>query len=86
MQACVIKPTHPSFDFWLALQLSTEDADEIPMFLDAYVNGEIDSTKDFIGHVQHFVLKIMESIILSNDLIMLLFSGCGFKPAPRGSF
>jgi hypothetical protein len=66
MQACVIKATHPSFDYWLALQLSTEDADEIPMFLDAYVNGEIDSTKDFIGHVQHFVLKIMESIILSN--------------------
>ena len=60
-RACVISPTHPSFDFWLALHLSVEDADEIPMLLDAYFNGEFGEIDNFLGHVQYFVLKIMKA-------------------------
>jgi hypothetical protein len=60
-QACVISPTHPAFDFWLALHLSIEDVDEIPMLLDAYFNGEFGKLDNFLGHVQYFVLKIMKT-------------------------
>jgi hypothetical protein len=60
-QACVISPIHPAFDFWLALHLSMEDSDEIPMLLDAYNDGEFGHLENFIGHVQYFVLKIMKA-------------------------
>jgi len=60
-QACVISPTHPAFDFWLALHLSIEDSDEIPMLLDAYNDDEFDHVENFLGHVQFFVLKMMMS-------------------------
>lgn len=60
-QACVISPTHPAFDFWLALHLSIEDVDEIPMLLDAYFNGEFGKLDNFLGHVQYLVLKIMKT-------------------------
>lgn len=59
-RACVISPTHPAFDFWLALHLSVEEVDEIPMLLDAYLNGEFGEIDNFLGHVQYFVLKIMK--------------------------
>ncbi len=62
-QACVISPTHPAFDFWLALHLSVEEVDEIPMFLDAYFYGEFGEIDNFIGHVQYFVRKIMKKIV-----------------------
>jgi hypothetical protein len=32
-QACVISPTHPAFDFWLALHLSVEEVDLHPIIL-----------------------------------------------------
>jgi hypothetical protein len=60
-QACVISPTHPAFDFWLALHLSIEEADEIPMLLDAYNDGEFSQVENFLGHVQYLVIKIMKS-------------------------
>ena len=60
-RACVISPTHPSFDFWLALHLSIEDTDEIAMLLDAYYDGEFGEIDNFIGHVQYFVRKIMKA-------------------------
>lgn len=59
-QACVINPAHPAFDFWLALHLSIEEADEIPMLLDAYFHDEFGEIDNFLGHVQYFVLKIMK--------------------------
>ena len=60
-QACVISPTHPAFDFWLALHLSIEEADEIPMLLDAYNDDEFGHVENFLGHVQYLVIKIMKS-------------------------
>jgi len=60
-QACVISPTHPAFDLWLALHLSYEDSDEIPMLLDAYNDDEFGHVENFLGHVQFFVLKMMKS-------------------------
>ena len=60
-RACVISPTHPAFDFWLALHLSIEDVDQISMLLDAYFNGEFGKIENFLGHVQYFVLKIMKA-------------------------
>ena len=60
-QACVISPTHPAFDFWLALHLSIEEADEIPMLLDAYNDDEFSQVENFLGHVQYLVIKIMKS-------------------------
>lgn len=62
-RACVIYPTHPAFDFWLALHLSVEDADEIAMLLDAYYDGEFGEIDNFIGRVQYFVRKIMKKIV-----------------------
>jgi len=63
-QACVISPTHPAFDFWLALHLSVEDADEVAMLLDTYFNGEFGKIENFLGHVQYIVLKIMKKSAL----------------------
>ena len=60
-QACVISPTHPAFDFWLALHLSIKEADEIPMLLDAYNDDEFGHVENFLGHVQYLVIKIMKS-------------------------
>lgn len=60
-QACVISPTHPAFDFWLALHLCIEETDEISMLLDSYFNGEFGKADNFLGHVQYFVLKIMKA-------------------------
>lgn len=60
-QACIISPTHPAFDFWLALHLSIEEADEISMLLDAYNDGEFGLLENFLGHIQYLVIKIMKS-------------------------
>jgi hypothetical protein len=60
-QACVISPTHPAFDFWLALHLSIEDSDEIPMLLDAYNDDDFGYVENFLGHVQFLILKMMKS-------------------------
>jgi hypothetical protein len=60
-RACVISPTHPAFDFWLALHLSVEEADEISMLLDAYNDGEFGPLENFLGHIQYLVIKIMKS-------------------------
>ena len=63
-RACIISPTHPAFDFWLALHLSIEDPDEISMLLDAYQNGEFGDIDNFIGHVQYLVIRIMKANVL----------------------
>ncbi|MEN9993794.1 MAG: hypothetical protein RL762_451 [Bacteroidota bacterium] len=60
-QACVISPTHPAFNFWLALHLSIEDPDEISMLLDAYQNGDFGDLENFVGHVQYLVIRIMKA-------------------------
>lgn len=60
-RACVISPTHPAFDFWLALHLCIEETDEISMLLDSYFNSEFGKADNFLGHVQYFVLKIMKA-------------------------
>ena len=60
-RACIISPTHPAFDFWLALHLSIEEADEISMLLDAYNDGEFGLLENFLGHIQYLVIKIMKS-------------------------
>ena len=62
-RACVISPTHPAFDFWLALHLSIEDPDEISMLLDTYQNGDFGDAENFIGHVEFFVIRIMKANI-----------------------
>ena len=62
-RACVISPTHPAFDFWLALHLSIEDPDEISMLLDAYQNGDFGVAKNLIGHVEFLIIRIMKANI-----------------------
>jgi hypothetical protein len=65
-QAFVISITHPSFNFWLALHLSTEDPFEIPLLLDAYFEEEFGYLENFIGQVQFFVLKIIKHNVFSD--------------------
>jgi len=65
-QAFVISITHPSFNFWLALHLSTEDPFEIPLLLDAYLDEEFGFLENFVGQVEFLVLKIIKHNVFSN--------------------
>jgi len=59
----IISPTHPAFDFWLALFLSTLAPSTIPLVLDEYRKGKIGEVENLTGVVQFFVLKNFENIV-----------------------
>lgn len=63
---CIVPPTHPSYDFWMALNLSTLEKHLIPLILNYHLNS-IDEARDsrlkFLNTIENMVLPLFKTIV-----------------------
>lgn len=64
----LVQVTHPAFDFWFALFITTRKVYEIPFILDTYNQGEFGKIENFIGRLQFFILRNIDSQIPYNKI------------------
>jgi hypothetical protein len=55
----IVKASSPSFDFWLAFFLSTENPHKVPLILDRYFE-QTNNPADFVNLIQHNMLSIID--------------------------